>query len=255
MEPLTREAPRWLPRMRFGQRTWYLVTPQEPREFLFLLLLLVPVAVVALEAPLGALPLPPVLLAGLLLAMLFGGSVEVPVFHGLRSRKPTYSTAELDILEELYHVDIRAGLATGGERVYRSKVALNLGGFGAPVVLAALILWMGPGAAFHFQAVALMLLVALATHLLAEIRPGIGFLASPALGILPIPLALLLSDRAGLLGLAAGAPGILIGLAALLVSTNREKNGAPVFSLGGAGVFPAIFLSQMLAALLVFLGR
>ena len=97
-----------------------------------------------------------------------------------------------------------------------------------------------------------VLTVALVTHAVARPVKGVG-IATPAF-IPPIAAAvaafILLPTQPKTIAYVAGTLGTLIG-ADLLNLRKIPKLGAPVASIGGAGTFDGVFLSGIIAVLLV----
>lgn len=128
-------------------------------------------------------------------------------------------------------------------------VAVNVGGALVPIVLS-LYLFLRSGVPGR------MLLgtgiVAAVVHGLAQIVPGVGI----AVPIFVPPLAaavvslLLAARRAPPVAYVSGSMGALIG--ADLLNLHRIGDlGAPVVSIGGAGTFDGVFLTGIIAGLLV----
>jgi uncharacterized membrane protein len=128
-------------------------------------------------------------------------------------------------------------------------VAINVGGALVPILLSLYLF-------VHLPLRGRMLLgtaiVAVIVHSLAQIVPGAGI----AVPMLVPPLAaagvsLLLSFRqAPPVAYVAGSMGTLIG-ADLLNLHRIAEIGAPLVSIGGAGTFDGVFLTGIIAGLLV----
>jgi uncharacterized membrane protein len=128
-------------------------------------------------------------------------------------------------------------------------VAINVGGALIPLVLSLYLVWrlrmygrMRIGTA----------IVALVTHQLAEIVPGVG-IAVPVFvpPLVAAGVALILAwRRAPPVAYVAGCMGTLIG-ADLWNLPNVATLGAPIVSIGGAGTFDGVFLTGIIAGLLV----
>jgi uncharacterized membrane protein len=128
-------------------------------------------------------------------------------------------------------------------------VAINVGGALVPVLLSLYLF-------FHTGLYVRMLIgtaiVAVVTHAFARVVPGIG-IAVPML-IPPLAaaaVALILSwRRAPPVAYVAGSMGTLIG--ADLWNLGRVAElGAPLVSIGGAGTFDGVFLTGIIAGLIV----
>jgi uncharacterized membrane protein len=131
----------------------------------------------------------------------------------------------------------------------RTLVAVNVGGALLPILLSLYLF-------FHLPLRGRMLIgtaiVTVIVHSLARIVPGAG-IAVPWL-VPPLAAAavgLLLSFRqAPPVAYVAGSMGTLIG-ADLLNLHRIAEIGAPVVSIGGAGTFDGVFLTGIIAGLLV----
>ncbi len=127
-------------------------------------------------------------------------------------------------------------------------VAINVGGALIPLVLSVYLF-------FRLRMYGRMLLgaaiVAVVTHQLAEIVPGVG-IAVPVF-VPPLVAAgvglILAWRRAPPVAYVAGTMGTLIG-ADLWNLPGVASLGAPVVSIGGAGTFDGVFLTGILAGLL-----
>lgn len=185
----------------------------------------------------------------LLLASLVGSSINIP-FKEITSEIPVTRTAYVRVFGVNYRVPIY-------ETVYNSTtVALNVGGALIPILVSAYLL-MAFSHALAYAAAATVI-VTLAVHRIAKPVPGLG-IVTPAL--LP-PLIAALSTLvviviAGgprelefVIAYVSGTLGTLIG--ADILNLNRvQRLGAPVVSIGGAGTFDGVFLTGIIAVLLV----
>jgi uncharacterized membrane protein len=128
-------------------------------------------------------------------------------------------------------------------------VAINVGGALIPVLVSLYLLLKSR---VKLRMVLATALVAVIVHQLAEIVPGVGI----AVPMLVPPLAaagvsLLLAFRqAPPVAYVAGSMGALIG-ADLWNLPRLAELGAPIVSIGGAGTFDGVFLTGILAGLLV----
>ena len=130
-----------------------------------------------------------------------------------------------------------------------SLVAINVGGALVPVLLS-LYLFVRSG--LYVRMLIGTAVVAVITHAFARVVPGIG-IAVPML-IPPLAaaaVALILSwRRAPPVAYVAGSMGTLIG--ADLWNLGRVAElGAPLVSIGGAGTFDGVFLTGIVAGLIV----
>ncbi|MCX8207065.1 MAG: DUF1614 domain-containing protein [Methanothrix sp.] len=185
----------------------------------------------------------------LLLASLIGSSINIP-FKEMRSEIPVTRTAYIRVFGVNYRVPIY-------ETVYNSTtVALNVGGAMIPILVSVYLLLKFSHALIY--AAASTVIVTLAVHRIARPVPGLG-IVTPAL--LP-PLIAALSSLAVIMiaggprelefvtAYVSGTLGTLIG--ADILNLNRiQRLGAPVVSIGGAGTFDGVFLTGIIAVLLV----
>lgn len=192
------------------------------------------------------LALPLLLLFGfLLLIVLFVLMVELRIL-GYAYRKigvpPRYMFLVLVLSLVGSHVNLPL------YRDHGSVVAINVGGALLPVALS-LYLFFRTG--LWGRMIVATAIVAIVVHGLARIVPGQGI----AVPILVPPLAaagvgLLLSfRRAPPVAYVAGSMGTLIGADVMNLHRVVEL-GAPVLSIGGAGVFDGVFLTGIIAGLL-----
>jgi uncharacterized membrane protein len=128
-------------------------------------------------------------------------------------------------------------------------VAINMGGALLPVLLS-LYLFFRTG--LYVRMLLGTAIVAVVAHTFARVVPGVGIAIS--MFIPPLTAAvvgLVLSwRRAPPVAYVAGSMGTLIG-ADLLNLGRVAELGAPVLSIGGAGTFDGVFLTGIIAGLLV----
>jgi uncharacterized membrane protein len=179
-------------------------------------------------------------LLGLVAASLVGGMINIPVAR-LRGRVIVHE-GEIRVFGVRYRVPVV-------ERGSGTVLAVNVGGALIPTGVSLLLaarddLW-GPAAI----GVAVVAAVAFA---LARPVPGLG-IALPGLipPVVAALAALLLASRApAALAYISGTLGTLIGADLLHLPRVRDL-GASMVSIGGAGTFDGVFMSGVLAALLV----
>jgi uncharacterized membrane protein len=133
---------------------------------------------------------------------------------------------------------------------FKTIVAINVGGALIPTLVSIYLLWKLPSAA-HYALVGTIIVAAI-THLVARPVRGLG-IATPAL-IPPLAAALtaylLPSNAPAVVAYVSGVLGTLIG--ADITNLHKiPRLGARIASIGGAGTFDGIFLSGILAVLLV----
>jgi uncharacterized membrane protein len=171
---------------------------------------------------------------------LLGGFVNVP-FAKLRGRQ-TVAVREITVFGVRYRVPVV-------RRQSQTILAVNLGGAVIPAGLSMYLLvndgvWWQAGIAVAF--------VATLVHVLARPVSGLGIavraLVQP---LLAAGAGIFLSARApAAVAYIAGTLGTLIGADLLNLGRLREL-GAGVASIGGAGTFDGVFLSGIIAVLLV----
>jgi uncharacterized membrane protein len=130
----------------------------------------------------------------------------------------------------------------------RMIIAVNLGGALIPLGLSLYLLLKN---GIYWQSLVGIAVIAGLTHSLARPVPGIG-IAVPTLlpPILAAGVALIISRKnAAPLAYVAGCLGTLIG-ADILNLGNLEALGAPIVSIGGAGISDGVFLTGIVAVLL-----
>ena len=179
----------------------------------------------------------------ILVATFFGSYVNVPLMK---------IKATIPIIREEYvsffGIVFRIPQFEYGETT--TLVAINMGGAIIPTLVSLYLLWKLPSATLY--ALIGIAIVATITHLVAKPVKGLG-IATPAF-IPPLAAALaayiLPSGAPTIVAYVSGVLGTLIGADI----TNLHKIpqlGAKIASIGGAGTFDGIFLSGIIAALLV----
>jgi uncharacterized membrane protein len=134
---------------------------------------------------------------------------------------------------------------------FKTIIAINVGGALIPTLVSIYLLWKLPSAA-HYALVGTVIVAAI-THLVARPVRGLG-IATPAL-IPPLAAALTAylfssSAPAAVVAYVSGVLGTLIG--ADITNLHKiPKLGSRIASIGGAGTFDGIFLSGIIAVLLV----
>jgi uncharacterized membrane protein len=174
---------------------------------------------------------------------LVGSTVNIPVL-------------EVKSVEPL--VEIREAMAFGLHyriphvkyRQLSTVVAVNVGGAIIPVLVSVYILWSHPGA-LPYSLVGITFMAVL-VHLMAKKVRGVG-IVTPAL-LPPLAAALisyiLVPGSPAVVAYVSGLIGALVG-ADLTNLRGITKLGAPMASIGGAGTFDGVFLTGLMAVLLV----
>ena len=190
----------------------------------------------------------PIALFILTAAMLLLSFIEIPIYN-IRTKKPELSDEKKELLSEFYSVPLADEMDKVDELVFNTSITLNLGGFILPLILAAYVAFNNPG----FAALETMLIIIMATHLLSEIKTGVGVVIPNYIGLLTIPFALILDPgNAATVVLVAGVFGILIGVITSLFNINENTEGSHSINLGGVGSFKAVYVTVLIAALLTY---
>ena len=179
----------------------------------------------------------------ILIGTFLGSSVNIP-FHKVKS------VSRIVELEEVRFFGITYRIPHFSVGEVSTMVAVNLGGAIIPTAVSLYLIHSHPQQLL--QAVLGVAITAIVVHLVARKVPGLG-ITTPAF-IPPITAALaayLLSPSApNVIAYVAGTLGTLIG-ADLTNLHDIATLGAPVVSIGGAGTFDGVFLSGIIATLLV----
>jgi uncharacterized membrane protein len=128
-------------------------------------------------------------------------------------------------------------------------ICMNLGGAIIPLLLC---IYLFPKAPLRATIISTLVMIMVA-KMLTRVVPGVGF-TLPALipPLVAAPLALILAHRnPAPVAYISGVLGTLIG-ADLLNLYKIEAIGAPMVSIGGAGVYDGIYLVGIMSVLLTF---
>lgn len=182
------------------------------------------------------------------LLMLFGSFVNIPVYR---------------IKRDMIRVD-NAALPFGAAGnpfarppVWQTVISLNLGGALIPVAVSAFLLYRATaveGMAILQPVVAGIFIVAIIAWLATRSIPGYGLRAPLFIpGLVALLCGLLLTGSTGLLAgvtaFVAGTAGTLLGAGIAQLPRIRDME-IPEVSIGGSGMFGAIFLACILSALI-----
>ncbi|WP_292463792.1 DUF1614 domain-containing protein [Methanolobus sp.] len=221
------------------------LTKSEIKMYAIFVLSLLPIAVLCYNKSLYIGTISPFWLIVMLILMLAGSFIEIPVTT-IRSIKNEQLSRFAPIIEEIYAVPLTSELNNGKERVFDTKITLNLGGFVIPGIAILYLLLTQP----NNTALEIMLIIIVAVTFLSEIVNGIGTVVPEYIGILAIPFALLISPHeTAPITFIAGIGGILIGIIALTFTFNKEKYGSAYLNIGGAGSFKAVYVTALIASL------
>jgi uncharacterized membrane protein len=179
----------------------------------------------------------------ILVGTFLGSSVNIPL-HRVKSRVRIVRTAEVQFFGIRYRIPQIAVEEAS------TLIAVNVGGALIPTIVSLYLLRSHPEQVPY--ALVGVVITAAIVHLVARKVPGLG-ITTPAF-IPPIAAALsavLLSPHSpSIIAYVAGTMGTLIG-ADLTNLRGIPGLGAPVASIGGAGTFDGVFLSGIIAVLLV----
>ncbi len=130
----------------------------------------------------------------------------------------------------------------------RTILAINLGGAVIPLALSLFLLVKHK---IYAEAAVGVAIMAVLTYLVARPVPGVGIAIPPLLPpILAAAVALFISrQHAAPLAYIAGSMGCLLGADVFNLYRIRDL-GAPIASIGGAGISDGVFLTGILAVLL-----
>jgi uncharacterized membrane protein len=176
----------------------------------------------------------------LLMLSLLGGLVNIPLARVKGRERVTVS--EIVVFGMRYRVPVM-------EHTSDTIVAVNVGG---ALIPAGLSVYLLASDGVWWQAALAVVLVAAFVHRIARPVPGLG-IAVPALAppLLAAAAALLIApSKAAAVAYVAGSLGTVIG-ADLLNLRKLGDLGASVASIGGAGTFDGVFLSGIVAVVLV----
>lgn len=175
-----------------------------------------------------------------MLASLLGSYVNIPLYAVPAQR--VVPPRETTVFGRTFIVPPQIEVGT-------TVVAVNVGGALLPFLLSVYLFLKFDRKLRMIVGVAV---VAAIVHSLAQIVPGVGIAVPmfvPPLAAAAVSL-LLSFRRAPPLAYVAGSMGTLIG-ADLLNLGRIAQLGAPVVSIGGAGTFDGVFLTGIIAGLLV----
>ncbi len=184
-----------------------------------------------------------------LLISLLGSGINIPI-KNMECSKPIVRDRYVRAYGVTYRIPVVENVNCG------TTLAVNLGGAVVPALISIYLLYQFPDSWIY--ALAAVAFVALVTNRVARPVEGLG-IATPAL-VPPLTAALAAiilvyglnapHEYIFLIAYVGGTLGTLIG--ADLLNLNKIKDlGAPVASIGGAGTFDGVFLSGLIAVLLV----
>jgi uncharacterized membrane protein len=177
---------------------------------------------------------------GLIFAELAGSAINIPVKR--LSGEASRGVQDIQLFGVRYRVPVYRPATT-------TTLAVNLGGAVIPTGVSVFLL---AKYSFWWQAAVGVTVVAMVVHLIARPVEGVG-IAVP--GFIPPLVAAGISlavapHMAAPVAFVSGTLGTLIGADLLNIGRLRELGGG-MASIGGAGTFDGVFLSGIVAVLLV----
>jgi len=182
------------------------------------------------------------------LLMLFGSFVNIPLYR-IRRDTIRVDNAALPFTD--------AGNPFSPQQAWETVVSLNLGGALIPLAVSAYLLYRATavlGMAVLQPVVISIVIVTVVAWLATRSIPGYGIRAPVFMpGLVAILCGLLLAGgvglSAGVTAFVAGTAGTLIGAGIAQIPRIRDME-MPEVSIGGTGMFGAIFLACILSALI-----
>ena len=184
-----------------------------------------------------------------LLASLLGSSINIPLTD-MQCNAPMIRERYVRVFGIQYRVPVVENMSCN------TLLAINLGGAVIPSLISIVLISRFPASLSY--ALAAIAFVAILTNLVAKPVPGLGIVTPALLPPLSAALAAILLVYVGgaphdlifLIAYVGGTLGTLLG--ADILNLGKIRNlGAPVASIGGAGTFDGVFLSGLIAVLLV----
>jgi uncharacterized membrane protein len=184
-----------------------------------------------------------------LLASLFASSINIPVAN-LQCSTPLVRERYVRAFGIAYRVPVVDMVSC------QTLLAVNVGGAVIPALISMALILRFPGSLYY--ALLGIIFVAILTNRVARPVKGLGIVTPALLPPLCAALAAILLVYVGgaphdlifLIAYVGGTLGTLIGADILNLNKIRDL-GAPVASIGGAGTFDGVFLSGLIAVLLV----
>jgi uncharacterized membrane protein len=184
-----------------------------------------------------------------LLASLLGSSINIPLTD-MQCNAPMIRERYVRVFGIQYRVPAVESMSCN------TLLAINLGGAVIPSLISIVLISRFPASLPY--ALAGIAFVAILTNLVAKPVQGLGIVTPALLPPLSAALAAILLVYVGgaphdfifLIAYVSGTLGTLLG--ADILNLGKIRNlGAPVASIGGAGTFDGVFLSGLIAVLLV----
>ena len=184
-----------------------------------------------------------------LLASLLGSSINIPVTN-MQCSAPMVRERTVWAFGIPYRIPVLENVSCD------TLLAINVGGAVIPSLISIALVYRYPASLSY--ALAGIAFVAIITNRVAKPVPGLGIVTPALVPPLSAALAAILMvyvwgashDLIFLIAYVGGTMGTLIGADILNLGKIRDL-GAPVASIGGAGTFDGVFLSGLIAVLLV----
>jgi uncharacterized membrane protein len=184
-----------------------------------------------------------------LLASLLGSSINLPVTN-MQCGAPMVRERYVRAFGIPYRIPVVENVSCD------TLLAINVGGAVIPSLISIALVYRYPASLSY--ALAGIAFVAIITNRVAKPVPGLGIVTPALIPPLSAALAAFLMvyvwgashDLIFLIAYVGGTLGTLIGADILNLGKIRDL-GAPVASIGGAGTFDGVFLSGLIAVLLV----
>lgn len=184
-----------------------------------------------------------------LLASLLGSSINIPVTN-LECKAPMVRERYVRAFGIAYRVPVVDVVSC------HTLLAVNVGGALIPSLISIALIHQFPESLNY--ALVSIAIVAVLTHLVARPVKGLGIVTPALLPPISAAIAAILlvylggapHDLIFILAYVGGTLGALIGADILNLNKIRDL-GAPVASIGGAGTFDGVFLSGLIAVLLL----
>lgn len=214
--------------------------------FLMLFLLLLPILFILFASSItiafSRLGIPPFIAYFLFWLSLIGSAINIPIKKW---------RSEIEEIGEINFFGIRYRIPFYGQR--ETMLAINFGGAIIPVSVATYeFIRLSNQPEIIMEAILAIVIVAAVCKMLARPIRGLGIAIPAFIPPLIAAITAIITARQNPVVVAylAGTLGTLIGADLLNIHKIKELN-APVASIGGAGTFDGIFLSGIIAVLLV----
>ena len=210
--------------------------------FIVLIIIVIPLLFLGIAgAAFARLGVPPIAALAVVLLMLFGSFVNIPLYR---------------VKRDVIHATV-ADVPFAPPPVWETVVSLNFGGAVIPLAVSAYLLYRSIsllGTTLLQQVAACIIVVAIVAWLSTRLLPGYGLRAPLFLpGLTALLCALLFAGgtgiTAGVTAFVAGTAGTLLGSGIAQLPRVRDIE-IPEISIGGSGMFGAVFLACLLSALI-----